>query len=120
VGYDTKGRPVIYSSLVGTKNRSTEKTILHTVCLMEKALHMRHAASGDTLVWVNNLNGMLASDLVSAYSDTRICTGFGFRDLNPRFALDVFGLFLNHYPERLGACAWMTSLSRLPTQVLQQ
>uniref|UniRef100_A0A7S2JNA4 CRAL-TRIO domain-containing protein n=1 Tax=Cyanoptyche gloeocystis TaxID=77922 RepID=A0A7S2JNA4_9EUKA len=84
VGYDRLHRPVCYSSFKRSKNRTPEKTVVHTTCMLEKARHMLHHGCPPQLLWITSF------------------AQFGFYDLNPRFALDATRLFTFHYPEMLG------------------
>ena len=82
VGTDDRGWPVVYACAGRSTSKQVESNVLHTALEIER-LFDGNRGSGK-YVWLLDFSGM------------------SFRDVGVRMAQKGLGLFVNHYPERLG------------------
>jgi hypothetical protein len=88
VGFDVKGRAVVYSSFANAGRRTPKDVQVTTASLLEKSAHCLNAGSPGNVIWINHFG-------------SRHKNGFGFRDCNPAFCFSGIDIFNNHYPECL-------------------
>lgn len=83
VGWDAKGRPVMYSSFKQAKERwNVEQNMQHCTCCCETLVAQMRRLQVQQWSWVIDFEG------------------FGMRDMAPRIAM-AMGTLLQNYPERL-------------------
>ncbi|GAX82878.1 hypothetical protein CEUSTIGMA_g10304.t1 [Chlamydomonas eustigma] len=88
VGFDVKGRVVVYSSFANAGKRTPRDVQVTTASVLEKSARCLNAGSPGNVMWINHFG-------------SRHKNGFGFRDCNPAFCFSGIDIFNNHYPECL-------------------